>query len=336
MKKTLLSLFSILSVAVTAQTLTYANHAPAWGNIPYTIEQCDSLGVTPGSAGAAQTWNFAVTNPKAARTYTTSNTLPNNSSYPNANVSVYSALNDVSYYFSDNNSLKYYGGNLVINAYDLTVKYAQPAILAVYPMSLNTTTTAAISGTISLVLFGFPVNPTFTGTSTVTAEGTGTLVLPAKTFNDAVRVKTSQLLSASGATVNLVNYDYYSVSTSKAPMYSIQTSTIMASGQPTNTQTITTVQKGYQFVGIHEVQSSKIELTVFPNPATTSINFSTSNLDAAKVIAFDVAGNIVATETMEMGKGKMNTSSLSNGIYLYSVLGKDNQVLKTGKFNITK
>jgi hypothetical protein len=329
-------MFTCLSLATTAQTLTYSNHAPAWGNIPFQTEQCDSTGITPGSTGAGMSWNFTPTNLHSLKSYTTSNTMPGNANYPAANVSVYSSTTDVAYHNTNTNSYNYYGGNLVINTYDLNVKYANPATYAIYPMSLNTSTTSITSGTISLTLFGFPLSPTFNGTCSVTADATGTLTLPGKAFNDIIRLTTSQILSASGATVNLVNYDYYSASASKAPIYSIQTSTINATGQPASTQTITTVLSNWTVVGINQVQNSNIELSVFPNPAASFVNFSTTSLEATKVIAFDMTGKIVATEIMEMGKAKMNTVNLASGVYMYQVTDKNNQTLTTGKFNVSK
>jgi hypothetical protein len=336
MKKTILSIFTFLGLASTAQTLTYLNNAPAWGNIPFQTAQCDSTGVTPGSSGSGVTWNYTPTHLHSLKTYTTSNTLPNNPNYPSANVSVYSSLSDVAYHNTNTNIYNYYGGDLVINSYALNVKYANPATYAVYPMSLNTTTTSITSGTISLTLFGIPLTPTFNGTCNVIADATGTLTLPGRTFNDVIRLSTSQILSASGATVNLVNYDYYSPSASKAPIYSIQTSTINATAQPTSTQTITTVINNWNVVGVNETQKSDIELSVFPNPASTVINFSTSNFEANKIIAIDITGKIVATEVIEMGKAKINTSTLASGVYIYQVIDKNNQILTTGKFNVSK
>lgn len=336
MKKTLLSILSLIGLTVTSQTLTETNHAPGWWNPVYITNQCDSFGVNPGASGAGAIWTFNPSNLHSLKTYTTSNTAPNNPSYPSANVSVYSSVNNTSFYNSNSTTLKYYGGNLVINSNDLVLKYSSPALVGVYPMSLNTTTTSITSGTVSLTIFGIPLSPAFNGTCTVTADATGTLVLPAKTFTDVIRLSTSQVLAASGATVNSVNYDYYSISASKAPIYSIQTSTIDVSGQPTSSQTVTIIQPNYSIVGINEAQKSSIELSVYPNPAATVINFATTSTDAVKVLAFDVTGKLVATEVLEMGKAKMNLINLSSGMYIYHVVDKNNLVLKSDKFNVSK
>ncbi|MCD6019843.1 MAG: RNA-binding protein [Bacteroidetes bacterium] len=335
MKKILLSLFSIVSVAASAQTLTYANHAPAWGNAPYQTSQCDSVGVVPGASGAGAVWSFTPTNLHSSKTYTTSNTLPTNTLYPASNVSVYSSTSDVAYHNTNASSFKYYGGNLVINSYALSVVYSAPAIYAVYPMSLSTSTTAATSGTINLTS-PFPVSQAFTGNCSVMADATGTLVLPAKTFTDVIRVATTQTITASAATVYQSNYDYYSVGSSKAPIFSIQTSTINVVAQPSSTQTVVYVQPNYSVVGVNEVPATAINLSVFPNPTSNFINFSTVSLEAVKVTALDMTGKVIANETIENGKSTINTASFSAGVYMYHVTDKNNRILTSGKFTVSK
>jgi len=96
------------------------------------------------------------------------------------------------------------------------------------------------------------------------------------------------------------------------------------------------VQNNYAYVGINESQKSDIQLSVFPNPATNLINFTTTSPEATKVIGYDITGKIIGTELMESGKTKMNTTNLASGVYMYHVLGKYNQVIKSGKFNVSK
>ena len=78
------------------------------------------------------------------------------------------------------------------------------------------------------------------------------------------------------------------------------------------------------------------DFKLFPSPALDELNFFTSKSEFYKVIAYDLTGKLVATEFFELGKSKMNISHLSNGLYLYTVTGKNNQVLTTGKFNVSK
>lgn len=339
MKKTLLSLSILFSFAVNAQ-LTQSNHAPAIGDPIFGTYQCDSTGITPGASGAGATWNYSVVpHISVLNTFTTS--ASTDISYNPADIAVSSAANNTLYYKSSATELNYYGGDLAIATFDLKVKYSSPAIVAIYPMSLNSTTTSITGGTIN-VTSPIPASGTFTGNCIITADATGTLTLlsalPTKTFTNTIRVTTSQTISSSiggGVTVNYIVYDYYSADDSKAPIFTINTSTI-TSGFGTSTQTIVTVLKNYNDVSVKEKSKNAIELSVFPNPASNFINFTTLSTEAVKILVFDVTGKIIASELMETGKAKMNTGSLTSGVYLYHVIGKNNQVLTTGKFNVTK
>ncbi len=355
MKKTLLSLSILLSLGANAQ-LTQANHAPAVG-FNYDIFQCDTAGVTGGASGSGATWNFTSINTTTAAVANYSTNASTNASYPSADVAVTASTSDIAYYKSNSSELKYYGGDLNFGLVSGTINYSIPAIYAVYPMALNTTSTSTPSGSVTVFGSTGPIG----GTVTVVADGTGTLNLDApnaaagttlKSFTDVVRVKTTEVLlgnvtinfppfppTAVTFTVNRLNYDFYSPSASRAPLLSISNFTAnlnSASGPTVNVVKNVTVQRDYNIVSITENQKASIELSVYPNPAATVINFATTSAEATKVMAFDVTGKLVATEVLEMGKAKMNLTNLSSGMYIYHVVDKNNLVLKSDKFNVSK
>ena len=336
MKKILLSLIVVLSASLQAQTFTQAAAQPTPWDPAYTILQCDSLGILPGASGAGQTWNFSsvVTHSSIAKTYASS--VNTNNAYSPAYVFVSASASDNSYYNTINSNLKYYGGNFMITTFAVSLTYTVPAIVAQYPMSLGTTTSTSVGGSVTV---NGSLNGTFSGNSSFLADATGTLVLAGKTFTDVVRVKRDQALNATlslgTATVTQLTYDYYSAAAPKVPIFTIATSTIVSIGG-TSSQTIVTILQNYPVAGVNENQKQATELSVFPNPATSVLNFNTTNNEANKVIAYDLTGKFVATEFFELGKSKMNINHLSNGLYLYTVTGKNNQVLTTGKFTVSK
>jgi hypothetical protein len=83
-------------------------------------------------------------------------------------------------------------------------------------------------------------------------------------------------------------------------------------------------------------QNQKLNYRFTQIQLATFINFSTVSTEATKVIAYDMTGKVVATEVIEMGKAKMNTSNMASGAYMYQVTDKENQILTTGKFNVSK
>ncbi len=335
MKKILFLSLSLISFCyLNAQTLTQANHAPAYLNKNYTTIQCDT--VASGASGLGSVWNYTLAmHSSITSTYVTA--FAANPSYPTADVSVSSGTNNTAYYKASSTGLNYYGGNISVNGIPINLNYATPAKFAQYPFNAISTLTSAVGGSLSAL----GNNGTFTGNCQVTADATGTLNLVGRSFNDIIRLSTTQILNGTIPLVGSVsilqlNYDYYSPSASKAPIFSISTSTLTSTLFPTSTQTFVTVLKDYVTVGVKENSKESIELSVFPNPSNSFINFNTASLEASKIIAYDVTGKIVLTEIFENGKVKLDVSNLIGGIYLYTVIDKNNQTLKSGKFNVTK
>lgn len=331
MKKILLG-FAILSAGFAKAQLTEANHAPNAGDV-FSTYQCDSTGVTVGASGAGATWDFStlVVHTSMLNNYTsTVSTNPSNMGY----LEVKSSITNSSYYSSTPTNLSYYGGNIVAGSYNATVNYTVPAIVAVYPMNLNSTSTNTTSGNATITGFGtFP----FTGNCTVTEDGSGTLMLSGRTFTNAVRLKTTQVLSVNGgmANVTLTTWDYYSIADSKRPIVSISSSTL-SSIAGTSTQSVVTLQANHTVLGVQEAAQNIANVSVFPNPAVNDINFTTASNEAVKVLAFDVTGKLVAEKAFENAKATMNVSSLNQGVYFYSIVDKNNQVLLRGKFTVGK
>lgn len=124
-----------------------------------------------------------------------------------------------------------------------------------------------------------------------------------------------------------------SVSCGSSTTTCINSNIFKANGTASGIATISVINNT---TGIKKTEKVNIELSVFPNPAINLINFTTISTEAVKIIAFDVTGKVVASEMLETGKAKMNTGNLTSGVYVYHVVGKNNQVLTSGKFNVTK
>jgi hypothetical protein len=131
MKKILLTTFSFLGIIASAQTITEGSHAPMNNDAIFGTYQCDSTGITAGGAGTGQSWNFSSFAPHIyilLKLYNTSNTTPGVAEYSAANVvSFFIKYELLSYYNSDVNSLKYYGGSLTIGAIGVKLVYNNPS-----------------------------------------------------------------------------------------------------------------------------------------------------------------------------------------------------------------
>jgi hypothetical protein len=67
-------------------------------------------------------------------------------------------------------------------------------------------------------------------------------------------------------------------------------------------------------------------LVVYPNPASKLLNISTSNENLATYYLTDILGNKVGEITTSYGKGSLNVSHLSPGIYFLNQKGKSGNV----------
>ena len=338
MKKIYLSIITALAgLSLNAQTLTDANHSPAAGD-SHSSYQCDSTGITAGAAGAGALWNYStiVTHSSVVSNFTTAANA--NASYPIPGVQVASVLSDMSFYKSTTSDLKYYGGNIVVGPVSAALIYTTAAIVAAYPMSLNTTSSSVTGGTIN-VTAPLAQAGTFTGNSSTIADGTGTLALASGTFNTVVRVVTTQTISfttpLTTGTVTQKNYNYYNVGV-KESLFSISTSTVITSLSPSaSTQTIVTRNKPAAPLAVNENSSALVNLVVFPNPSNTTVTFATENAEAKQVVIFDVTGKLVEKQNLTEGKLKLDVSNYTTGLYMYSVIGNANQTLKSGKITVS-
>jgi hypothetical protein len=76
--------------------------------------------------------------------------------------------------------------------------------------------------------------------------------------------------------------------------------------------------------------------SVFPNPASDLVNFTTTNDKADNVMIFDLAGREVAREKFFEKKAQINIDLLPAGLYIYHILDIDGNELKSSKLTISK
>ena len=86
--------------------------------------------------------------------------------------------------------------------------------------------------------------------------------------------------------------------------------------------------------GVSVAENAITNLTVAPNPATDVVNFTfeANNAAVATVTIFDLAGKVVATQTVAtsaLTTVEMNTTALQAGSYIYNVVAGDK--VATGK-----
>ena len=89
-------------------------------------------------------------------------------------------------------------------------------------------------------------------------------------------------------------------------------------------------------VGVNEIEKTAQSVNVYPNPAKDIVNFSMDGNIAKTITVIDITGRIVETVKIITNETQMNIGDYSNGIYIYQIKAEDGQVIKSGKFNVSK
>jgi hypothetical protein len=338
MKKIYFALLTFGALMSAQAQLTQANHAPANGDT-FSTYQCDSVGA--GASGAAVNWNFSVaTHSSIQKTYAAASVT--SVSYPMANVAVAANAGNSAYYNTSANSLLYYGGNINVGTVAANLNYTAAAIYATYPMSMGTTTNSIIGGSIT-VSSPLPANGTFTGTSTMTVDGTGTLTIAGMTYSNVTRVSVVQNISfvtnVAPGTLTENSFQFYQ-SGLKAPILTIETSTanlgLLGSPSQTLVQRTTAAPPTttVSTVGISKNEIAQSGVQVYPNPANSELTIFCADKTAQTVSVYDITGKLVETKSFSSVWAKIDVSNYNQGLYIYRVNGENGAVISTGKVTV--
>ncbi|MDP1800597.1 MAG: T9SS type A sorting domain-containing protein [Bacteroidota bacterium] len=332
MKKHLQNLFALAilssSLTVVAQpTLTGANTNPTIGEIFAT--KTTTIGVTPGSAGANQTWNLTGL---GAGTSVTVNVVsvastPSAASFPAANTAFYDGT---TYAYATNTSASSLNqGN---TAGGVLFAYSNPETILSFPVNFNNVSTDSWQCTFTNASITF----TRSGTTTVTADGWGTVTTPANTYSNTMRlhfVQTYTDVSAS-FTITYTNDEYFwytpGIHNAVAATYTVTNSFTTPFTGGTYLSSVVT--------GVNSFAPLAYNISLFPNPASENINvaFTSEESGKAELKIFDVTGkqlqNISEVAILPGdNRLKINTNELPAGAYFMSIY-MNKQLQKNERF----
>jgi hypothetical protein len=278
---------------------------------------------TAALAGANQTWNFStlvslVTQQVAVLSRAAA---PNPTSMPAANM-VVKVGDEYAYYENNGTSLKEYG------AYEATQNYSlentDPAYKLRFPFTFNNTFSDTYNGSANL---GGTVLPRV-GTVTVTAEGYGTLITPGGTYQNVLKVKTNEVSNPGTLySENSVTYDWFLPGVHFPVLRMARRITLLG-----------TVHTGFflsQALGTKEDLAAKLNLQVYPNPATSvvKVQFQNSGSELVKLTLHNILGQQISEVPYQKSASAAQTVEIQvadypKGVYLLK--------LQTGKNAVTK
>lgn len=87
-------------------------------------------------------------------------------------------------------------------------------------------------------------------------------------------------------------------------------------------------------IGINEIEGSLVNVSVFPNPASSVVTIST-DANATKVQVMDISGRVVANYDMTGNMSKIDVQHFSNGLYIFNIYDAKT-IIGRGRFEVVK
>lgn len=326
-------LFCALSLnALFAQPTLTSSSAPTPGLVVYS-QGCDTTAVLPGSSGANVTWDFANLIPDSiplATTYVDPATTQYGSYFPTSTVA--QAIDTMySMYYTLSSSLFQLDG---FGGYIILEQFSDPQTLMTFPFTYNSAFTDAFYATNSS--WGYTTY--HWGSTNVTGDGYGTLILPDATYSNVLRVKTTGSSRDSSNIMGQVSitdrtqesYGWYT-GTDQEYVFQINFNTSTYQGTTSYSKSVAYRPSSTSISALSETTG----LSVYPNPAheRSSVSLNLKNESHLDISVYDLSGKKVLDVfkgTMQSGKHTVSfdCGSLPSGIYQITAKS-DNSTSKT-------
>ncbi len=356
MKKIIITLCSLFALVVSAEAQISITTNDIANPTHLIITGTDTLPtVSMGAAGANQTWDMTALAQGIKDTLTCmSYAWAPNPSYPTSNLVIKQGWrNQFAFAKNTSTSFEFLGQGGIINllGYPTTMNQVNTPneVVANFPFTFNSAFTCDYSS-FAKSYFGHSV--TYQGLpimvdsikdhsvthKTVLVDAWGSLTTPMGTF-PVIRSKEKKITSDTGSAYTFLGWtSAFSTKDSTTSYtywtngvgYPLVTATMDSSGAVKRVQWLMTMP----LLGISELSTDNE--SVFPNPAQNEINFVSDVMNQRNIQVFDITGRKIDSYTINSTKTTINTSGYDSGMYIYEVLGKDESILKRGKFSINK
>lgn len=316
--RTLLTLIGTAAfTALTAQTISSAD-APTVG---YTFQWQSSGWYEELSTGTGQTWDMSAATPAGGAetfSYIEPSLAPGNDFFPGADIALQSAGALTTATFFDVQSDGVYDLGTYDSGGPVTVLYTDVDQTMRYPCALGTTWTddAAFETTVD----GNPIS-TATSTSTYTADGTGTLILPNGTYPNVLRLThtSSETAESFGSTFVITKEE---VIFRRAGTREVLASTIHHT-YFTNGGLTDELFQSYYLISLPTDITEEVvgAFTIFPNPAKDLVNVTMGQAENAQLTVTDALGRVVFVNGPSLAASfTLDVRNWSAGLYQVQLL----------------
>ncbi|CAN5266428.1 hypothetical protein BH09BAC5_BH09BAC5_12900 [soil metagenome] len=320
---TIISVILLNSANAQSPILTAANSNPILGDnyigngIPYT---------SPGNAGANQTWDFStlVSGGTQNISFVDPLTTTNASTFPNSTIALFNSTNSYYEYFSASASEIANEGYVYGPPLNLIEPYSNPQVVLNYPFTMGSNFVDSYYGTYTSG--ANTINRT--GTSTVTADGYGTLILPYGTFTNALRVlliddyADTTTLGVPYSQITFTTYNWYIPGTH----YQILSlTTITSNGGPPLSQFGNYLSANPLSIASNENQN--FNFNIFPNPSNGNFSIESTTKYSTIEIA-NTLGEIIYSSKINSDKAEIDLSNQPTGIYFATIQNGEEIIYK--------
>jgi hypothetical protein len=273
--------FVIHNASIAQPTINIGDLTPSFGS---AFTGADATYTDPGSAGVNQTWDLTGMSPEivSTSTFLSPSGLPESNSFPGATHTAFVPVEDAGelygYITVENNLFEDMGYYSFGPEYDILFQYTNPRTVLVFPLSYNDSFSDTYQSEMENDTGSGILLSVSTGSFDAHVDGYGTLITPAGTFTDVLRVRyveeANSTLSVQGIEISssettTTEYKYFKAGF-PAPLATLRTTILMSMGMVIDeTQT-----GGYLIdlgVGLEEYESLFTDVQIFPMPATTHI-----------------------------------------------------------------
>jgi hypothetical protein len=339
MKKQLLLVTTLITGMASAQTMDQSNE-PAIGDLRL-MYTCDST--TPkleNTTGSAVTWDYSQLIGLNGQTKTIElidpATSPNAASFTTS-TKAFNIQGSLTNYFNSTTNQRV-GQGFVFEEPSfgsvLAVFDVNEQIMVNYPFALNDNLADPFEGQLTFEFNGVPQNPTCTGRSYASIDGSGTLKLPGSVnLSNVIRYKTvdtvfTQVSFVIPLDVEIIReqYEYYDFASGNLPVFVYSSVTIQQIGATTpliEQSVILSSEQPTSNAGLENL--SALNVSIFPNPANDQLVFSgdLKGLNMAKIV--DATGREVKTivfDGFNTGAKICDVTDLTSGNYFVQLTGE--------------
>lgn len=291
-------------------TLSSANHLPVIGDaFTYVAAVSPTISVTHG--GANQTWNFStVTGTATPYNYGSLASSVEPATFPSAN-NVESSSGAENYYFNSTTSHEI-AGQLIPGS--VRAIYSDRRETLKFPITYNDVFNETFACTVENITVGQTYDRS--GTSDMTADGYGSLILPYGTVNDVLKVTIVGNYADLFMGITVASYIDTIIT-----FYNAGTNNVVASytslyynGNPFVVQA-TYIDQGDLVIGINDVMANSNAVTLYPNPAKNHITIE-SRVNLNKIEILDLTGKFVREIKVSSSLAQtIDITDLNSGVY---------------------